>query len=79
VIFSTRRIGENCNARRDTACTRSAASSVPAPLEESDTTMMSAGATGSLTTSASCGSQNAFPNRGKNYDDGRSRCDHLQD
>ena len=33
-------------------CTRSAASSAPAPPEPSDTTMMSAGATGSLTTSA---------------------------
>src|SRR5215471_13298180 len=33
-------------------CTRSAASSAPAPLESSDTTMMSAGATGSSTTSA---------------------------
>src|SRR5258707_15588092 len=33
-------------------CTRSAASSAPAPPESSDTTMMSAGATGSLTTSA---------------------------
>src|SRR6516164_7182322 len=33
-------------------CTRSAASSAPAPAEPSDTTMMSAGATGSLTTSA---------------------------
>ena len=32
-------------------CTRSAASSAPAPPEASDTTMMSAGATGSLTTS----------------------------
>ena len=33
-------------------CTRSAASSAPAPPESSDTTMMSAGATGSLATSA---------------------------
>ena len=33
-------------------CTRSAASSAPAPPEVSDTTMMSAGTTGSLTTSA---------------------------
>src|SRR5713101_3367523 len=33
-------------------CTRSATSSAPAPPESSDTTMMSAGATGSLTTSA---------------------------
>src|SRR5262249_2635225 len=33
-------------------CTRSAASSAPAPPESSDRTMMSAGVTGSLTTSA---------------------------
>src|SRR5271155_4292527 len=33
-------------------CTRSAASSAPAPSESSDKTMMSAGATGSFTTSA---------------------------
>jgi len=46
VVCSTRRVGKNRNSRRD------AASSAPAPPESSDMTMMSAGATGSLTTSA---------------------------
>jgi hypothetical protein len=43
VVFSTRRVGKNRNARRD---------ATPAPPESSDTILMSAGASGSLTTSA---------------------------
>ena len=74
VVVSTRRIGKNRNARRDAALhevrrferARAAGST-------SDTTMMSAGAIGSLTTRRpSCGPQNRFPN-GRNGNDG-SRC-----
>ena len=52
VVFSTRRVGKNRNSRRDAALHEIRCFERPAPPEPSDTTMMSAGATGSLTTSA---------------------------
>src|SRR5262249_46847701 len=52
VVFSTRRVGKDRNSRRDAALHEVRRFERPAPPESSDTTMMSAAAIGSLTTSA---------------------------
>ncbi len=52
VVLSTRRVAKNRNSRRDAALHEVRRLERPAPAESIDTTMMSAGATGSLTTSA---------------------------
>jgi hypothetical protein len=52
VVFPTRRVGKTATRVAMPLCTRSAASSAPAPPESSDKTMTSEGAIGSLTTSA---------------------------
>ena len=51
-VFSTRRVGKNRNSLCDAALDEIRRFESPAPPESSDTTMMSAGATGSLTTRA---------------------------